>query len=301
MAVRLDAGGVALARAALARVPFNTLFASHVLERAEAGDPAAAVMGDDAADPRVFLVVHPNTMALMWSTGEPRPGWLAWLRDVALGRGGVVRAEPLWLQCHPSHEWDALLSGLVDIVPMGLVDLPAGAVWRSWRVNFEYSGGGLAAPAGAAECGEGAVPAAGAAAATTAEAEDAPHVVRCDAELFGRMDGGTVPKAYWSSADEFLRGGVGFCVLRGGRLSATAFSGFRRGALLEIGIETIPEFRGRGDAARAVAALVEHCVSAGLEPIWACRDSNVASYRLAERCGFREVLRVPYYRLPGGT
>jgi hypothetical protein len=48
----------------------------------------------------------------------------------------------------------------------------------------------------------------------------------------------------------------------------------------------------------ACAALIDRTLQLGLEPVWACRLDNHASYRLARKLGFAHALSLPYYRLP---
>jgi RimJ/RimL family protein N-acetyltransferase len=119
-----------------------------------------------------------------------------------------------------------------------------------------------------------------------------------DAAKFAAADGSVVPRRFWRDAARFAAAGGGFAALDGGALAALAFTSFRRGRELELGIETLPSHRGRGYALEACAALIEECLARGLTPVWACREGNTASVRLAERLGFEITSRLPYYRLP---
>jgi RimJ/RimL family protein N-acetyltransferase len=67
--------------------------------------------------------------------------------------------------------------------------------------------------------------------------------------------------------------------------------------VLEIGIETLEKFRGMGFAYHASAALIDHCIENGLEPVWACRLENQGSYYLAQKLGFVPSRMMPYYQL----
>ena len=122
-------------------------------------------------------------------------------------------------------------------------------------------------------------------------------VVRADASDFARP-GGVVPAEFWRDAEQFLAEGGGWRIESDGVRGALAFTSFRSEHELELGIETAPEARGRGLAAAAVSRMVVDVLEQGLVPVWACREGNVASYRLAERIGFRATRRLPYYRLP---
>jgi L-amino acid N-acyltransferase YncA len=69
--------------------------------------------------------------------------------------------------------------------------------------------------------------------------------------------------------------------------------------MLELGMETEPEFRRKGFASIITAKLIDYCLERDLEPIWACRDGNKASYNLAVKLGFEPVAYLPYYELAG--
>lgn len=61
-----------------------------------------------------------------------------------------------------------------------------------------------------------------------------------------------------------------------------------RDEVREIGINTLPEYRGRGYAADACAAAMHSAVRRGKCPIWSTSADNIASQRLAEKLGFRK-------------
>jgi GNAT superfamily N-acetyltransferase len=54
----------------------------------------------------------------------------------------------------------------------------------------------------------------------------------------------------------------------------------------DISIDTLAEYRNRGFGAATAAALVDHLVARGIEPVWGAVESNHASLRLAEKLGF---------------
>jgi len=81
-------------------------------------------------------------------------------------------------------------------------------------------------------------------------------------------------------------------------LVSTAFSAFVHGHLLELGIETLAGFYGRGFAQFTCSALIDYCLENNLEPVWACRLENTGSYKLAQKLGFEVEHLLPYYQLP---
>ncbi|MDP2345975.1 MAG: GNAT family N-acetyltransferase [Deltaproteobacteria bacterium] len=110
--------------------------------------------------------------------------------------------------------------------------------------------------------------------------------------------GSVVPQAFWRDSRRFLELGTGFAVLVEGEVASIAFSAFVTATQLEIGIETAAPFRGRGLAAFACVALIDHCLARGLEPVWSCRLENTASHRLATSLGFTPTRALPCFRLP---
>jgi hypothetical protein len=116
-------------------------------------------------------------------------------------------------------------------------------------------------------------------------------------EIYDQMNGSVVPRAFWNSSGDFIKKGVSFSLYYNNQLAATSFSSFVAPGKLELGIETLPEFRGLGLAEKVCAALIDYCIDKNLEPIWACRLENIGSYKLAKKLGFVPVIELPYYRL----
>jgi len=107
-----------------------------------------------------------------------------------------------------------------------------------------------------------------------------------------------IPSKFWNTPDDFLKEGSGFSVFYENELAATAFSAVVFKNQLEIGIETIQAFQGKGLAQFACMALIEECIERSLEPVWACRFENTASYKLALKLGFEVTVTLPFYKLP---
>ena len=122
-------------------------------------------------------------------------------------------------------------------------------------------------------------------------------IIRTDQQIFLEMKGSVVPYYFWNSAEDFLENGVGFSLFYDNKLVSTAYSSFIHGDKLEIGIETVEEFRGKGFAQLTCSALIDYCIENHNEPIWACRLENIGSYQLAQKLGFEPTLKIPYYRL----
>lgn len=122
-------------------------------------------------------------------------------------------------------------------------------------------------------------------------------IVATDRQQYGEMRGTVIPKNFWDSEDDFFENGMAYSLLYKGQLASMAFSSYKFDNQFELGIETHPEFRGKGFAELACAALIEYCLDNNYEPIWACRKDNRGSYQLALKLGFQPVIELPYYRL----
>ena len=111
------------------------------------------------------------------------------------------------------------------------------------------------------------------------------------------MQGTVVPSNFWDNADDFLKNSIGYSTYYNNELSCTAFASFLMDKFLELGMETVPKFQGKGLARYTCSRLIDYCLKNGFEPIWACRLENIGSYKLALKLGFDDVLQLPYYRL----
>lgn len=60
---------------------------------------------------------------------------------------------------------------------------------------------------------------------------------------------------------------------------------------VEIGVETVPAFRGKGYAAQCVIALCKHLVSKDIDVMYSYYEENKASAALSKKCGFLEIAR----------
>jgi GNAT superfamily N-acetyltransferase len=110
---------------------------------------------------------------------------------------------------------------------------------------------------------------------------------RLDTDLAAQLDRELEPHGLqvFASPRQLADEGLGVAIVHGDRLACAATSYTRSSRYVEVAIATHPDFRGRGLAAVAAAALVRECLRRGLEPCWSA--SNPVSKRLAERLGYR--------------
>ncbi len=267
---------------ALQAIDLNTLFARSVLE----GRVDGMVFADDAVSPRAFYVRHPYGMAFLYDDNGSAD-FFRQLKPYLLNTNRV-RDKFEWLQGVPAAlatRLDALLGDrLIKVNPdapyPALSQEQSGCVLESQRINYlfcrdKYLTNKQSRPA------------------------QAYPVVKTSREVFCALNGGVVPKDFWNSYDDFSRSGGGFTLMLDNHIpAATAFASFVLDNKLEIGIETARDYHGMGYGALTCSALIDYCLANRLEPVWSCNSTNIGSRKLAEKLGFTEHKRIPYYRLP---
>ncbi len=269
----VSAEELAAARAIVHGVGFLTLSFTPVLE----GRMSGSVFGDGA---RVLVANRYGMSLLCGPVPEDGAEWLVeYLRPTR-------RAWMEWLQVWPCAPWLAFLESRVAGGPLppfenGRTSVNQMALCE--RVNYHLD------------------------AAPREMAEKLGHdLVLCPlsrAHFDSIAEGSVIPSNFWKDRDAWIDGGgAGFVVLSEGRPVCWAFSSAVSPTHLELGIETVPAWRGRGLARVACFALLNYCRKCGLEPVWCCRRSNEASCRVAESLGFREITYkfgpIPYVHLP---
>lgn len=110
-----------------------------------------------------------------------------------------------------------------------------------------------------------------------------------DSSILPRLDGRIKPSFSWESDESFLQKGVGFCAMYGDTPAAWAFSAAVSDREIDIGVETLEGFRGKGLAAAAAGKMAAYVLSIGKKPVWACHCENIASRKTAEKIGFEKV------------
>ena len=69
----------------------------------------------------------------------------------------------------------------------------------------------------------------------------------------------------------------------------------------DIGVATLPDFRGQGLATAAASLVIQWVVGNGRIPVWSCGEDNFASLRVAQKLRFQETSRRVYIILETGT
>ncbi len=259
----------------LKNVTINSLFARAVVERHISG----TVYADNKDKPTTFYVVHPYGMSLLFGNRK-NSEFNSAFRDYALNKNSS-RNDFEWMQIFP-NEWDNVLK---ELFKESLIkssenkrNITTGIVELNTRVNFKFNLDMYS------KFKENLNPTNGTTTNTTVD-------------IFNSIQGSVVPSNFWNSADDFLNKGIGFSLFFDGQLACTAYSAFLMDNMLELGMETVPKFRGKGFAQHTCSQLIDYCLDNDYEPIWACRLENIGSVRLAEKLGFKSTIQIPYYRL----
>jgi len=259
----------------LKQVKINNLFARSVIEYKVSGK----VFVDDTENPKTFYVVHPYGMSLLFGDSQ-NPAFNSEFLDYSLNVN-KTRGQYEWMQAYPD-EWDKALSDLYGDSLIKSVDnienQVTGIIELNTRVNFLFNREIYLKN-------------------RTKSLPSDCKIVRTDEVIYKAMKGSVVPSSFWDNEKNFVNNGVGFSLFYKGKLATTAYSAYVHDDKLELGIETIPEFRGKGFAQLACSALIDYSIEHKYEPVWSCRLENTGSYRLAEKLGFEACAEIPYYRL----
>lgn len=259
----------------LKQVRINNLFARSVIEKKISGQ----VFVDNFEYPKTFYVVHPYGMSLLFGDSQNIEFNNKFL-DYSLNTN-KIREKYEWMQAYPG-DWDKVLSELYNNRMIKAAEnkenKEVGIIELNTRINFLFNrekyiaNKKLILPQTCA-------------------------IMQTDKKIYEEMTGSVIPSYFWDTADDFIKNGIGFSLLCNKKLAATAYSAFIHDNKLELGIETIPEFRGKGFAQLVCSALIDYCIEKNFEPVWACRLENTGSFRLAEKLGFEVYREIPYYRL----
>jgi RimJ/RimL family protein N-acetyltransferase len=100
--------------------------------------------------------------------------------------------------------------------------------------------------------------------------------------------------AGWGSLDALLRDGIAAGTVVDGKLVALAHTSARTDRYADVGVATLPAWRGQGFATATAALVCTRLLAEGQTPVWSTATTNIASLRVAARLGFSEVSRRTY-------
>lgn len=113
------------------------------------------------------------------------------------------------------------------------------------------------------------------------------EIKEIDAEILSRLIGDVVPAFSWSSNEEFLQYGKGYCIVRGDDIASWAFSAAIGAGRIDIGIETNKKYRGIGLGKVVASKMIDYTYSVDAQPVWGCGLENELSRKTAESVGFK--------------
>ncbi len=100
---------------------------------------------------------------------------------------------------------------------------------------------------------------------------------------------------FWASPEDFLKNGIGTCVLKDGEIVSLCYSASVVDNLAEVDIVTWEEYRGMGLAILTAQHFISECIQRAITPTWDCFVNNTASMKLANRLGFTQTITYPFY------
>ena len=112
------------------------------------------------------------------------------------------------------------------------------------------------------------------------------QICQFNQKLFDNIPGRITPRFSWRDASEFLNHGMGYCVMYNGKAVSWAFSAAVSSDELDIGIETLSDYRHMGLGFAVAEKMIQYCFEQHKRPIWSCDAYNTASQKIAEKLGF---------------
>ena len=263
----------------LKSVPFNALFAIVVAQQKVHG----TIFADSEIEPTVCLVVHKYGMSFL--VGEhANSRFNSSLADFLLN-GPQNNSTAKWMLTYP-EPWENTLAELLgdrlrkkgDALDPPARQVPGGKyVIQTRRVNFRFREDLFV---------------------THTILPKGFNLKNVDEIIYPQVTGSVVPYNFWDTCQDFLDNAIGFSLVSDQGVVSTSFASFIDGAQLELGVETDPAFRGRSYALYPCTSLINYCLAAGYEPLWACSEDNVGSFKLALKLGFTPETYHPYYVIP---
>lgn len=266
----------------LATVEINHYFAKSVLNGTIEGTVYVDnIFTDDVTTPKSIYIVSKYGMSLLFGRHDNQE-FNQQLKKYLLNETGE-RDHDEWLQVFPNC-WGEVVEilcqkKLLTDTAVNLLEQPqshAGYFVRNTRVNFTFNAQQYR---------------------KLTKSENNHSTTMLDEHIFEQLDGSVVPKQFWESAKSFVQQGKGFCLTDNNIIVSTSFSACIDEKVIEIGIETNEQYRGKGYAVQICQTLIDYCLENHILPVWACRHENQGSYRLAKKLGFVPSNYLPYYRL----
>lgn len=258
----------------ISAIPFNTHFAQAVLDDKADG----MVFVNKLVEPDYIYISHSYGMSLLYWDGKS-DDFVRNLLDYLVSANGLPQDNYLQISSPLGQQkFEEIFADRI-IISEAMPEEPAiGKILKHIRVNFRFDLENYKNNA------------------TDIRYENY-DIREFTAASFESFTGSVIPQFFWRSAEEFDKYGKAYAVYANGEIASVAFTSFGSEKILELGIETLPVYRGRGLAKIACFKLIEYALDHGMIPVWACRKGNIGSYKLAGQLGFEMALELPYYQI----
>ena len=110
-----------------------------------------------------------------------------------------------------------------------------------------------------------------------------------DKDNIDKLEGRIKPDFSWDNKEEFLSKGSGFVITKDNEPAAWAFSAAVSDTEIDIGVETVEKYRGRGLSVIVTSNMADAVLKLGKNPVWACDSNNIASQKVAHKAGFEKI------------
>lgn len=94
--------------------------------------------------------------------------------------------------------------------------------------------------------------------------------------------------SFWKDLDSFEKLGGGYALIKGKTIISWCLGVYRFGDRIEVGLETIKEFRNQGMGLAVSKICVDEFLSSGLVVDWHCDSENFPSLSIATNLGLKE-------------
>ncbi|REK77681.1 GNAT family N-acetyltransferase [Paenibacillus paeoniae] len=102
-------------------------------------------------------------------------------------------------------------------------------------------------------------------------------------------------REFWSTPEQFLNEGIGYCAIYNKEVVSVCFSGFVVNDVHCIDIETLESHQGKKLAQHIAQSFVQECLDTNGVPYWDCMEMNKPSIAVAERLGFKNIFSYTGY------
>ena len=123
---------------------------------------------------------------------------------------------------------------------------------------------------------------------------DNPAVRELTTDDIGLLEAAGVDGADFGGLSVLLNEGTVAAAVVDGQIVGSAQTTAQTDRYADIGVDTNEQWRRRGFATSAASIVARQIQESGRIPVWSCGEDNMASLRVAQKLGFREVSRLTY-------